>query len=56
VLPVIVVVGLKFGVFTPTEAAVVAAVYALFVSTVIYKRAEAVAAVRPVRPPRRPPP
>jgi len=30
-------VGLKFGVFTPTEAAVVAAVYALFVSTVIYK-------------------
>lgn len=37
VLPVIVVVGLKFGVFTPTEAAVVAAVYALFVSTVVYK-------------------
>ncbi|MET3516653.1 tripartite ATP-independent transporter DctM subunit [Pseudacidovorax sp. 1753] len=37
VLPVIVIVGLKFGVFTPTEAAVVAAVYALFVSTVIYK-------------------
>ncbi|HSI52535.1 MAG TPA: TRAP transporter large permease subunit [Ramlibacter sp.] len=36
VLPVIVVVGLKMGVFTPTEAAVVAAVYALFVSTVIY--------------------
>ena len=37
VLPVIVVVGLKFGVFTPTEAAVVAAMYALFVSTVIYR-------------------
>jgi tripartite ATP-independent transporter DctM subunit len=37
VLPVIVVVGLKFGVFTPTEAAVVAAVYALLVSTLIYK-------------------
>ena len=37
VLPLIVVVGLKFGVFTPTEAAVVAAVYALFVATVIYK-------------------
>jgi TRAP-type transport system large permease protein len=37
VLPAIVVVGLKFGVFTPTEAAVVAAVYALFVSTVIYR-------------------
>jgi tripartite ATP-independent transporter DctM subunit len=30
-LPVIVIVGLKMGVFTPTEAAVVAAVYALFV-------------------------
>jgi tripartite ATP-independent transporter DctM subunit len=37
VLPVIVVVGLKFGVFTPTEAAVVAAVYALLISTLIYK-------------------
>jgi TRAP-type transport system large permease protein len=36
VLPVIVLVGLKFGIFTPTEAAVVAAVYALFVATVIY--------------------
>lgn len=36
VTPIIVIVGLKFGVFTPTEAAVVAAVYALFVSTVIY--------------------
>ncbi len=36
-LPVIVVVGLKFGVFTPTEAAVVAAVYALFISVVIYR-------------------
>jgi TRAP-type C4-dicarboxylate transport system permease large subunit len=37
VLPVIVIVGLKFGVFTPTEAAVVAAVYALFVSIVVYR-------------------
>ena len=37
VLPVIVLVGLKFGVFTPTEAAVVAAVYALFVATVVYR-------------------
>jgi TRAP-type transport system large permease protein len=37
VLPVIVLVGLRMGVFTPTEAAVVAAVYALFVSTVIYR-------------------
>ncbi|MBP6899208.1 MAG: TRAP transporter large permease subunit [Burkholderiaceae bacterium] len=36
-LPVIVVVGLKFGVFTPTEAAVVAAVYALFVSVFVYR-------------------
>jgi tripartite ATP-independent transporter DctM subunit len=36
-MPVIVIFGLKFGVFTPTEAAVVAAVYALFISTVIYR-------------------
>ncbi len=36
-LPVIILVGLRFGVFTPTEAGVVAAVYALFVSTVIYR-------------------
>lgn len=36
-LPVIVVGGLKFGVFTPTEAAVVAAVYALVISLAIYR-------------------
>jgi len=36
-LPVIVLVGLRFGIVTPTEAAVVAAVYALFVSTVVYR-------------------
>lgn len=36
-LPVIIIFGLKFGLFTPTEAAVVAAVYALFVSTVVYR-------------------
>lgn len=36
-LPVIVLFGLKFGVFTPTEAAVVAAVYALLVSTLVYR-------------------
>lgn len=36
-LPVIVIVGLKMGVFTPTEAAAVAAVYALFVATVVYR-------------------
>ncbi|MDH2435249.1 TRAP transporter large permease subunit [Pokkaliibacter sp. MBI-7] len=37
VLPVIIVVGLRFGVFTPTEAGVVAAFYALFVGAVIYR-------------------
>jgi len=36
-LPVIVLVGLKMGVFTPTEAAVVAAVYAMFVAMFIYR-------------------
>jgi tripartite ATP-independent transporter DctM subunit len=36
-LPLIVVVGLKMGVFTPTEAAVVAAVYALLVATLVYR-------------------
>lgn len=37
ILPIIVLAGLKMGVFTPTEAAVVAAVYALFVATVVYR-------------------
>lgn len=37
IMPMIIIVGLKMGVFTPTEAAVVAAVYALFVGMVIYK-------------------
>ncbi|WP_434570813.1 TRAP transporter large permease subunit [Pseudomonas sp. Z3-6] len=36
-LPIIIIFGLKFGIFTPTEAAVVAAVYSLFVSLVIYR-------------------
>lgn len=36
-LPVIILVGLRMGVFTPTEAAVVAAVYALFVAGVVYR-------------------
>ncbi|MCB2020721.1 MAG: TRAP transporter large permease subunit [Burkholderiaceae bacterium] len=36
-LPVIIIGGLKFGIFTPTEAAVVAAVYAMFVGAVIYR-------------------
>ena len=37
VMPLIIIVGLKMGIFTPTEAAVVAAVYALFVGMVIYR-------------------
>jgi tripartite ATP-independent transporter DctM subunit len=37
VLPVIILVGLRMGMFTPTEAGVVAASYALFVSTVVYR-------------------
>jgi len=36
-LPFIIIFGLRFGVFTPTEAAVVAAVYSLLVSVVIYR-------------------
>jgi tripartite ATP-independent transporter DctM subunit len=36
-LPVIILVGLRMGVFTPTEAAVVAATYALLVSTLVYR-------------------
>ena len=36
-LPAIIIFGLKFGIFTPTEAAVVAAVYSLFVAMVIYR-------------------
>jgi tripartite ATP-independent transporter DctM subunit len=37
VLPFIIVFGLKFGIFTPTEAAVVAAVYSLVISTLVYR-------------------
>ena len=37
VMPGIIVFGLKFGIFTPTEAGVVCAVYALFVSIYVYK-------------------
>ncbi len=37
-MPSIILGGIKGGVFTPTEAAVVAAVYALFVSMVIYRQ------------------
>lgn len=37
ILPVIILVGLKAGVFTPTEAGVIAAVYALCVSLFVYR-------------------
>ncbi|MBN9411042.1 MAG: TRAP transporter large permease subunit [Burkholderiales bacterium] len=37
-LPAIIILGLKFGLFTPTEAGVVAAAYALFVSVVVYRQ------------------
>lgn len=36
-LPVIIIVGLRFGIFTPTEAAVVVAVYSLIVATLVYR-------------------
>lgn len=36
-LPVIIIGGMKFGVFTPTEAAVVAAIYAFVVGAFIYR-------------------
>ena len=36
-MPVIILGGIRFGVFTPTEAAVIAAVYALFVGMFIYR-------------------
>ncbi|WP_431100601.1 TRAP transporter large permease subunit [Roseateles noduli] len=45
-LPVFILVGLRMGVFTPTEAAVVAAVYAMFVATVIYRELSLQALVR----------
>jgi tripartite ATP-independent transporter DctM subunit len=37
ILPLIIIFGLKFGVFTPTEAAVVAAVYSLVVAVFVYR-------------------
>ena len=37
ILPFIIIFGLKFGVFTPTEAAVVAAVYSLIVAVFVYR-------------------
>ncbi len=36
-MPVIILGGIRFGIFTPTEAAVIAAVYAFFVGMVIYR-------------------
>ena len=36
-MPIIIIGGMKTGIFTPTEAAVVAAVYALFVAMVVYR-------------------
>ncbi|MYN12002.1 TRAP transporter large permease subunit [Pusillimonas sp. TS35] len=36
-LPVIIIGGLRGGIFTPTEAAAVAAIYALFVGMVVYR-------------------
>jgi TRAP-type transport system large permease protein len=37
VLPVVIVGGLKFGIFTPTEAAVIAAVYSLLIGLLVYR-------------------
>ncbi|WP_159947562.1 TRAP transporter large permease subunit [Rhizobium sp. 18065] len=37
ILPVIIIGGIRSGAFTPTEAAVVAAVYAIIVSTFVYR-------------------
>jgi tripartite ATP-independent transporter DctM subunit len=37
-LPVIIIGGLRGGIFTPTEAAVVAAVYSLFVALFVYRQ------------------
>jgi C4-dicarboxylate transporter DctM subunit len=40
-MPLIIVVGIRFGVFTPTEAAAVAVVYALFVIVLVYRHVSA---------------
>lgn len=40
-LPVIIVGGLRFGMFTPTEAGVVAAAYALLISVFVYREIDA---------------
>jgi tripartite ATP-independent transporter DctM subunit len=40
-MPLIIVVGIRFGVFTPTEAAAVAVVYALLVIVLVYRHVSA---------------
>ncbi len=50
-LPVIIILGLKFGVFTPTEAAVVAAVYSLVVAMFIYRELKPRSSTRCSSPP-----
>ena len=56
-LPGIIIFGLKFGIFTPTEAAVVCAVYALFVAMFIYRELKwSASSTRCSSPPRRRPP
>lgn len=37
IMPVIIVGGIRFGIFTPTEAGCIACVYALFISIVVYR-------------------
>lgn len=37
IMPLIIVGGIRFGIFTPTEAGCIAVVYALFISVVIYR-------------------
>ena len=46
-LPLIIIGGLKFGIFTPTEAAVVAAMYSLLVSLLVYRELK-LPALKPV--------
>ena len=40
ILPVVIIGGMKIGVFTPTEAAVVAVVYSFLIGTLIYRELE----------------
>jgi len=45
-MPLIIILGMKFGIVTPTEAAVTAAVYAYIVSVLVYRELEHQALVR----------